>query len=68
MFRVGAGSAGNDRLTGYKDGPWSVVFYDVVARISGRYSIVSLHHHARKCGDAVWSPGSSQGCDLAGRC
>lgn len=39
-FTIGKGSAGSDRLVGYKEGPWSVVLYDVIARISGRYSIV----------------------------
>jgi len=40
QFSIGSGSAGSDRLEGYKLGPWSVVLYDVVARISGRYSIL----------------------------
>jgi len=39
-FSIGAGSAGGDRLVGFKPGPWSVVLYDVLARISGRYAIV----------------------------
>lgn len=32
--------AGTDRLEGYKPGPWSVVFYDCLARVSGRYCII----------------------------
>ena len=32
--------AGSDRLEGYKPGPWSVVLYDCLARISGRYCIL----------------------------
>lgn len=38
-FRIGTGSAGNDRLNGLKPGPWSVVLYDIIARVSGRFSI-----------------------------
>ena len=40
VFSIGSGNAGSDRLVGYKPGPWSVVLYDVLARISGRYSII----------------------------
>lgn len=40
---IGSGSAGSDRLVGYKPGPWSVVAYDVIARVSGRVSIVALN-------------------------
>lgn len=42
-FSIGSGSAGNDRLEGYTDGPWSVVFYDVLARVSGRFSICAFN-------------------------
>lgn len=38
-FSIGGGSAGSDRMEGYKPGPWSVVTYDIIARISGRFSI-----------------------------
>jgi predicted ferric reductase len=38
-FSIGSGSAGNDSFVGFKEGPWSVVFYDVLARASGRFSI-----------------------------
>jgi hypothetical protein len=38
-FRIGSGSAGNDGIDGFKPGPWSVVLYDVIARVSGRFSI-----------------------------
>lgn len=46
-YRVGRGTAGSD-FTGdhywdLKDGPWSVQLYDAVARISGRYTIISLN-------------------------
>ena len=40
LYSIGSGSAGSDRLVGYKPGPWSVVLYDALARISGRYSII----------------------------
>ena len=40
IYSIGTGSAGSDRLEGFKPGPWSVVLYDVLARISGRYAIV----------------------------
>ncbi|EJK45497.1 hypothetical protein THAOC_35886 [Thalassiosira oceanica] len=39
-YSIGSGSAGSDRTVGYKPGPWSVVLYDVLARVSGRYSII----------------------------
>lgn len=42
-FRIGAGTAGSDFLGPIKPGPWSVGFYDVVARLSGRYSICALN-------------------------
>lgn len=38
-FSIDGGSAGSDRTEGYKPGPWSVVTYDVLARISGRFAI-----------------------------
>ena len=39
-FTIGSGSAGSDRMEGFKPGPWSVVLYDILARVSGRFSIV----------------------------
>jgi len=42
MFSIGKGGAGSDRLE-IIEGPWSVVFYDVLARISGRYCIVAYN-------------------------
>ncbi|KAK1859126.1 hypothetical protein I4F81_001723 [Pyropia yezoensis] len=42
-FRIGAGTAGSDFLDPIKPGPWSVGFYDAVARLSGRYSICALN-------------------------
>lgn len=33
----------SDRIVGYAEGPWSVIFYDVCARISGRFAIFSLN-------------------------
>ena len=39
-FSIGAGTAGSDRMQGFKPGPWSVVLYDVIARLSGRFSIL----------------------------
>ena len=38
-FSIGDASAGSDRLEGFNPGPWSVVIYDVMSRISGRFSI-----------------------------
>lgn len=43
MYTIGTGSAGSDFTDGLKPGPWAVKFYDAVARISGRYSIVALN-------------------------
>jgi len=43
MYSIGAGSAGSDRLEGFKPGPWSVKVYDCMARISGRYSILAYN-------------------------
>ncbi len=42
-FTIGSGSAGNDRMDGFKEGPWSVVLYDFLARFSGRFSIVCFN-------------------------
>jgi hypothetical protein len=41
-FRIGSGSAGNDRMP-IKEGPWSVALYDILARVSGRFSIVCFN-------------------------
>lgn len=41
--RIGRGFAGSDKIDGLKEGPWTVKFYDIVARISGRYSILALN-------------------------
>eukprot|EP01025_Chloroclados_australasicus_P027849 TRINITY_DN27568_c0_g2_i1.p2 TRINITY_DN27568_c0_g2~~TRINITY_DN27568_c0_g2_i1.p2 ORF type:complete len:639 (-),score=41.23 TRINITY_DN27568_c0_g2_i1:1098-3014(-) len=43
MYHIGKGSAGTDFVDGLKPGPWSVQFYDICARVSGRYSIVALN-------------------------
>eukprot|EP01024_Parvocaulis_polyphysoides_P002869 TRINITY_DN1082_c0_g1_i10.p2 TRINITY_DN1082_c0_g1~~TRINITY_DN1082_c0_g1_i10.p2 ORF type:complete len:620 (-),score=92.36 TRINITY_DN1082_c0_g1_i10:195-2054(-) len=43
MYTIGAGSAGTDFTDGLKPGPWSVKFFDVCARVSGRFSIVALN-------------------------
>jgi hypothetical protein len=42
-FKIGSGSAGNDRMDSFKEGPWSVVVYDILARVSGRFSIVTFN-------------------------
>ena len=42
-FEVGSGTAENDRMSGFKEGPWSVVLYDILARVSGRFSIVCFN-------------------------
>lgn len=42
-FKIGKGFAGKDKLDGLIKGPWSVKVYDVLARVSGRYSIVALN-------------------------
>ena len=39
-FSIGAGLAGKDQIEGIKPGPWSVALYDIIARISGRFSIL----------------------------
>ena len=39
---IGGKSAGSDSID-LKEGPWTVKFYDVCARISGRYSIPALN-------------------------
>ena len=41
-YTIGKGSAGNDRIE-LREGPWSVKFFDVIARVSGRYSMVTLN-------------------------
>mmetsp|Transcript_13157 Transcript_13157/g.27877 ORF Transcript_13157/g.27877 Transcript_13157/m.27877 type:complete len:290 (+) Transcript_13157:93-962(+) len=35
--------AGSDFLVGFKPGPWSVVFFDIMARVTGRVSITALN-------------------------
>ena len=42
-FRIGRGTAGNDSMGSLKEGPWSVAVYDILARVSGRYSIVTFN-------------------------
>ena len=42
-FTIGGGSAGNDRMDSFKEGPWSVVVYDILSRVSGRFSIVTFN-------------------------
>lgn len=42
-FQIGAGNAGTDKMDGLKPGPWSVQMYDVLARTSGRYSILAYN-------------------------
>lgn len=42
-FTIGKGFAGKDKIDGLLDGPWSVKVYDILARVSGRYSIVALN-------------------------
>lgn len=61
VFHVGAGTAGSDFLDPIKPGPWSVGFYDAVARLSGRYSICALNllfvtmmHTTRAVVEASW--------------
>ncbi|KAL7532404.1 hypothetical protein ACHAWF_004126 [Thalassiosira exigua] len=44
MYSIGAGSVGSNRMVGYKPGPWSVLLYDCIAHISGRYSIVTYNY------------------------
>jgi len=39
FFSIGSGSAGSDLIVGFIPGPWSIVVYDVIARVTGRYSI-----------------------------
>lgn len=41
--RIGAGFAGKDKIDGLIEGPWSVTLYDIIARVSGRFSIFSLN-------------------------
>lgn len=42
-YSIGSGSAGSDFVGGLKPGPWAVKAYDIIARVSGRYSIVALN-------------------------
>lgn len=42
-YSIGRGSAGSDFKDGLKPGPWTVKFYDFMARASGRYTIVALN-------------------------
>jgi hypothetical protein len=42
-FHIGKGSAGKDILGGLRPGPWSVQFYDALARVSGRFAIVAFN-------------------------
>lgn len=43
IYRIGTGTAGSDFTDGLKEGPWTVKVYDIMARVSGRYSIFSLN-------------------------
>ena len=43
LYKIGNGSAGTDFMDGLKPGPWTVQLYDIVARVSGRYTIVGLN-------------------------
>lgn len=40
---IGAGPAGRDFRPALKPGPWTVKVYDVVARVTGRYSILAFN-------------------------
>ena len=42
-FKISGKKAGGDEIDGLLDGPWSVKLYDILARISGRYSIIALN-------------------------
>jgi hypothetical protein len=42
-FTVGRGTAGSDFSDGLKPGGWSVKFYDVCARTSGRFATLALN-------------------------
>ena len=42
-FTVGRGTAGTDFIGGLKPGGWSVKFYDICARVSGRFSTLALN-------------------------
>lgn len=42
-FWIGSGIAATDKVDGLISGPWTVKAYDVIARISGRYSIAALN-------------------------
>ena len=41
-YKIGKGNAGSDRIE-LLEGPWSVKFFDIIARVSGRFSIVTLN-------------------------
>ncbi|KAL5272253.1 hypothetical protein ACHWQZ_G000467 [Mnemiopsis leidyi] len=41
-YNIGKGSAGTDRIA-LLDGPWSVKFFDIIARVSGRFSILAMN-------------------------
>lgn len=43
VHNIGAGVSAIDFKDGLLPGPWTVKVYDVVARVSGRYSIVALN-------------------------
>ena len=38
-YSIRSGSAGSDRLSGYKPGPWSIKAYEVMERICGRFCL-----------------------------
>ena len=42
-FTVGRGTAGTDFSDGLKPGGWSVKFYDICARTSGRFATLALN-------------------------
>ena len=41
-YKIGRGSAGTDRIA-LLEGPWSVKFFDIIARVSGRFSILAMN-------------------------
>ena len=41
-FTIGSGGSGTDKKE-LLEGPWSVQFYDICARVSGRFSIIALN-------------------------
>ena len=42
-FNINGHPAGWDKIDGLLDGPWSVKMYDVIVRVSGRFSILALN-------------------------